>query len=302
MHVVDAVTTVERCRALVAVAFPGIDVGRVAPLGAGWDGTAFTVGDRLVFRFPRRAEVAARLRVEVALLAELGPALPLPVPRPDHVAPGALDFPWTFAGYPLLRGVPLDAVALDDPAIGRVADDLGRFLAALHRFPADRAAALGVPAFTPERWVERTAALWERALPVVAVRLGDERAARLDGAWRARLADRRLLDFTPVLVHGDLALEHVLVDPESGRVGGVIDFTDAMVADPALDYAGLPEALARRVQAASGESGGASFWARWAFCRAATPLHAVLAGRQLGRDDLLEEGLARLDRQAAGGG
>jgi len=294
---VQAVTTLERCRELVRAAFPWLDAGHIEPLGAGWDCTAFVVDGRLVFRFPRRAEVVAALAVEVALLAELGPSLPLPVPRPDHVAPSALDFRWPFAGYPLLPGVPLDPSALDDAATERVANELGGFLSALHRFPTDRAAELGVPVYTPEAWVARTAELWRGAQPLVVEGLGVERARSLDAGWETRLGNPALMDFRPVLVHGDLALEHVLVEPRSGVVSGVIDFGDAMVADPALDYAGFPESFARRVLRASGEREDAAFWARRALCVQAAPLHAVLAGVELGRDELLAQGLERLARQ-----
>jgi aminoglycoside phosphotransferase (APT) family kinase protein len=43
----------------------------------------------------------------------------------------------------------------------------------------------------------------------------------------------RLLAFT----HNDLQADHVLVDPSSGRLLGVVDFADARTADPLLDLA-----------------------------------------------------------------
>ncbi|UMG94862.1 phosphotransferase [Nocardioides sp. TF02-7] len=39
----------------------------------------------------------------------------------------------------------------------------------------------------------------------------------------------------PRLCHGDLGAEHVFVDPRTGEVTGVIDWSDAAVTDPALD-------------------------------------------------------------------
>src|SRR5262249_52882689 len=46
-----------------------------------------------------------------------------------------------------------------------------------------------------------------------------------------------LVGFEPALVHADLGPEHLLV--ESGRLAGVIDWGDARIGDPALDYAWL---------------------------------------------------------------
>ena len=41
-----------------------------------------------------------------------------------------------------------------------------------------------------------------------------------------------------MLLHADIFAEHIRVDGD-GRLAGVIDFADALVADPALDFAGL---------------------------------------------------------------
>jgi aminoglycoside phosphotransferase (APT) family kinase protein len=41
-----------------------------------------------------------------------------------------------------------------------------------------------------------------------------------------------------VLIHGDISGDHLLLDGDSG-LGGVIDFGDAMISDPALDLAGI---------------------------------------------------------------
>jgi aminoglycoside phosphotransferase (APT) family kinase protein len=46
-----------------------------------------------------------------------------------------------------------------------------------------------------------------------------------------------LVGFEPALVHADLGAEHLLV--RDGRLAGVIDWGDARVGDPALDYAWL---------------------------------------------------------------
>jgi aminoglycoside phosphotransferase (APT) family kinase protein len=37
-------------------------------------------------------------------------------------------------------------------------------------------------------------------------------------------------------VHGDLSQDHVLFDEGTGRISGVIDFTDAVITTPLLDF------------------------------------------------------------------
>ena len=38
------------------------------------------------------------------------------------------------------------------------------------------------------------------------------------------------------MVHGDLERQNVLIDPRTGTLAGVIDFSDALVGSPALDF------------------------------------------------------------------
>ena len=40
-------------------------------------------------------------------------------------------------------------------------------------------------------------------------------------------------------IHHDICADHVLVDPDIGRLLGIIDFTDATVGDPVGDFVGL---------------------------------------------------------------
>ena len=39
-----------------------------------------------------------------------------------------------------------------------------------------------------------------------------------------------------VFSHNDLGIEHVLVDPETATVTGILDWTDAALVDPAYDF------------------------------------------------------------------
>lgn len=77
------------------------------------------------------------------------------------------------------------------------------------------------------------------AAPAIAERLGALVSAAepyLRGAVRAPApAPRSAKRF----VHGDICPDHVIVDPVTGELHGLIDFADAMVGDPVLDFVGL---------------------------------------------------------------
>jgi aminoglycoside phosphotransferase (APT) family kinase protein len=186
----------------------------IVEIDVGYDFEVAIVDDDWVFRFPRRAGVEEALEVEVVLLPALAPALPVVVPSFEHISREPL-----FVGYRLIRGEPL---------VDEDADGVRAFLEALHAFdPA------GLPVERPD-WVEayrNQCTEFERLVLPLFDRDRHPEAKRLFAETET------LLDFEPVLLHADLGPEHLLV--RDGRLVGVIDWGDARVGDPALDYAWL---------------------------------------------------------------
>lgn len=230
-------------RLAIAAAFPDLRITSCAFLAEGWDSAAWEVNRELIFRFPKRAEVARWLARERALLPALAPALPAPIPRFTHLARAGApaDPALPFVGYPALRGTPLDAA----PGLLRAGSPLparlGAFLGALHAFPVERAVARGVAPGSWFEWVAGWRRFWARL--AAAVPAFDARVARIIRATEEAFLDELIAAERPVtLVHHDLALEHILVDPDAGRIAGVIDWGDAAIGDPAIDFAALAPA------------------------------------------------------------
>ena len=131
-----------------------------------------------------------------------------------------------------LDGTPATDVRLRGGASRRFAPEVGAFLEALHAVPLEEARAIGVPEV--DLGTEQYPKLVATALPLLGPRSRAWLETRFEGFLRAggsRAAAR-------VLVHGDISHQHLLTDA-SGALLGVIDFADAMIADPALDFAGL---------------------------------------------------------------
>lgn len=174
-------------------------------LGQGWDSTATLVGERWVERRPRRAEVEASLRREVAVMPWLAPELPLPVPVPVLVSADPF-----VVRHELVPGGEL---ASPNAAQGR---QLGEFLLALHGVAVAEAVSRGVG--SPPVPLDRFRA---EVLPLV-----PDQGDLLDAIAAAPV---------DTLVHGDLGPEHVL--GRDGVLTGVIDFGDVHVGDAAIDLA-----------------------------------------------------------------
>ena len=186
----------------------------ILEIDVGYDFEVAIVDDDWVFRFPRRAAVAQALELELVLLPAIAPALPVDVPSFEHVSHDPL-----FVGYRLIRGEPL---------VDEDADGVRAFLEALHTFDAS-----GLPLGRPD-WVEAyrdQCAEFERLVLPLLDRDLRAQAKRLFGDAET------LVGFEPTLLHADLGPAHLLV--RDGRLAGVIDWADARLGDPALDYAWL---------------------------------------------------------------
>jgi aminoglycoside phosphotransferase (APT) family kinase protein len=209
---------------------------RVVWLGEGCDSVAFAVNDEWVFRFPKSDATAEQFAIEARLLPSLAPRLPLAVPRVVFEGVPSPAFPRRFCGYRKLSGEPAIRVPRGSVRLGALVEPLARFLSALHAVPIDVACAAGVPRH----------ALRDVLDDVRADALSDlERVREVDAAapidqWRAFLdALPPVVDSPAVLVHNDLAAEHLLFDHAAGTITGVIDWSDVAVSDPIVDFAGL---------------------------------------------------------------
>jgi aminoglycoside phosphotransferase (APT) family kinase protein len=222
-----------RARSLIRAQFDELADADVELVAAGWDNAAFLVGDRWIFRFPRREVAVAGLVREIEVLPRLAPNLPLPVPEPRWIGVAADGYPWPWFGAAALPGRELASIELPDEQRGELGGAIGRFLADLHA-PGLRSRIGPTLPLDPNRRAD------------MAFRVGATRR-RLDelaeaGVWQAPPEVGELLDDAAGLppspriavLHGDLHARHLLVDSD-GRAAGVIDWGDVCIGDPAID-------------------------------------------------------------------
>ena len=180
----------------------------------GWDFRVLIVDEAWVVRWPRHRLAVEEIEKEADLLPALAPLLSVEVPRFEYVS----REPWLVA-YRLIRGEPL---VDEDP------DGVRGFLDALHAVDVD-----AVPAPRPD-WLEIYRAQAGEFRRVVLPLLDkDERP----GGEALLAQTETLTGFEPALTHSDLGPTHLLV--RDGRLAGVIDWGDARIGDPAVDYSWL---------------------------------------------------------------
>ncbi|MFF9240353.1 aminoglycoside phosphotransferase family protein [Streptomyces sp. NPDC014801] len=206
----------------------------VRPVAEGGGPCTWWVGTRHVLRLAPDREAAARQRRELRLRDLVRPHVPVAVPT--SIAHGEWSPGLTYTLDTLVPGG--TAEEHDVSAIGEA--DLAGFLTGLRAVPARQAETLGVPRTAP-RSLE---ALRRMAVPAArtlatAEEFDPGRLAQLTPPGAAQLAAQT---GTAVLVHHALAGEHLVVSGD-GRVRGVLDWTGAVLGDPAEDIAGLALAV-----------------------------------------------------------
>ena len=185
------------------------------PLAEGWDNAVWLADERWAFWLPRRQIAIPGVRREIAVLGELAPQLPLPIPVPRFVG----HAPWPYFGAELIAGE--EPLGLTDDERRAVARPLGEFLRALH--------SASVSAELPDDPMGRAdmAIRVPRTADALAAIGVEPPRGLLDAASRLPRPDAMCV------THGDLHFRHVLVD--GGAVAGVIDWGDVCRGDPSID-------------------------------------------------------------------
>ncbi|MET7700512.1 aminoglycoside phosphotransferase family protein [Streptomyces sp. NPDC005485] len=230
--------TADTVRRLVLSLLPGSGASGagpdVRPVGEGGAHSSWWVGARHVLRLAPDRDASVRLRRELRLRDLVRPHVGVAVPV--SVAHGE----WASGlGYTLDTRLPgTTGEAPDVSALGE--NDLAGLLTGLREVPVRQAEPLGVPRAAPRSLETLRAAAADAARRLAAADEFDPaRLAQLTAPAAVQLAAQSQ---GAVLVHHALRGEHLVVSGD-GRVRGVLDWSDAVLGDPAEDIAGLAIAV-----------------------------------------------------------
>ena len=189
-------------------------------------------GQQWVLRQPRREDVWARAENERQVLDVVKEHLSVKVPDWHICTPELI-------AYPLLNG---DPIAVVDPAGAGYAwrfpqeslsdvffDSLAATLVQLHGIDATEAVKGGVRSKTPMEVRQEFAANVEEIKQSFTV------PERLAERWKNWLSTDSFWPEHATFNHGDLHPPHIIVD-DTQRVTGLIDWTEAEIADPGKDF------------------------------------------------------------------
>ena len=211
-------------------AFPGQTGSSVRLDQSGGDHFVLIVDEARAFRFPHPGGHGPDLEIKV--LRALRRHAEIATPDYDIIDPDG-----QFASYLLIAGVPLtptrfSALSADNVRIAIA--DVVDLLKTLHALDPR---AVEPPGVWPRMWSAGQFAdrLRDTRLPALASWAPELLPSIEAFLWRYR-SDQPPCD---VLLHGDLVSDHLLVDEATGRLTGIIDFSDVALGDPAHDLLGF---------------------------------------------------------------
>jgi aminoglycoside 2''-phosphotransferase len=219
---------------------PDLDLNQIRVDPYGLNNLVVMVGDEWVCRFPRTEVSRDYLRREALLLSVISRYVGDVVP--EFTSSSNTDF----VAYRMLPGKPLyrhDLLRLNDKLQDQFAADLAEFLNQLHSVPSKALEAAGFPsppmispAAVHEQWTRRLDEIRFELFP----HLWADQHAYIEDLFAPVITGHLdMAAYLPVLIHNDLASYHLLSDPQTGRLTGVLDFGEAGWGDPAADYAVL---------------------------------------------------------------
>jgi aminoglycoside 2''-phosphotransferase len=212
-------------------AFPDLQFQDARLIDNGLENVVVILDREWVFRFPRSEWSFHSFALEQRLLTELRARTAIELPNYRHVAPDM-----RFGGYPIVKGEPLGNSlfqSLDHAGQCQALDQFADFLNALHGLSPPRLYGKQPRHGTPK--ADFIALYFQQQRKYLAPKLGQGLLGRIDEFFNVYAAAET---YPERVCHGDIDDHHVLFNLSSQKLG-IIDFGDAGIGDPAMDFAFL---------------------------------------------------------------
>lgn len=224
----------DTCLKVVKRKFSNVDDKGIQIFDDGWDYIVIVVNNETAFRFPRREDYATTLPIEMNFLELFADKSPVRVPKLTYQKDETTGIP--YVSYSFIPGIQFTinvSSTFTKDELLTIAKQLGVFLTAIHSFSLEKAKQLGIKQIDSfDSCQKRLTKIKKKVFPYI---------VEHERRWIVTLFEDflRIITKTPiksVLTHSDLMPEHIIVDPKTHTLSGIIDFGDILIADPAYDF------------------------------------------------------------------
>ena len=199
----------------------------------GWTNLVIEINNRWIFRFVRDKD-NRQIVLEGDFLPQFIQVCPIDIPKlvmsdTDYIA------------YPKIIGErfsPEKFLLFSDTQKTELIKLLAEFLTCLHDFQYDHPSLSDAPYGGRDFWND----LWFSVKDNLAL----ETKTKMKTYFTKIFEQISAVPFQKTLIHADLGTNNVLVNFDRGSLGGVIDFGDLCLGDPAADFAGFYRNFGRR--------------------------------------------------------
>jgi aminoglycoside 2''-phosphotransferase len=220
----------------IARAEPELALETVETNNEGLVNNVLIINGRRVFRFPKHDWAIDHLRHEANCLALARKHLEMTLPHWSVYESEQLRHP--FAAYDWIPGEALTRHTLlrlplaDQQAI---AQQLGTFLHQLHTVPTTEVEKMEIRPSVTNRTMEKWQKLYDDVKEMLFPYLMTFARDWVEQHFAPVLTNPDFITCEPVFMNGDLGPYHLLYNPQTRRLNGVIDFGTAGLGDPATD-------------------------------------------------------------------
>ena len=215
---------------------PDLDITTAELNTLGQNSDILVVNDTLIFRFPRYPAGIQQLQTEVELLQTLQGKLPLPIPHPQYIQLGdTAGACWV--GYQMIKGEPFwreDIHQLSAETQYQYARQIGDFLRALHQIPQ-----VELPSLPDDDRLEFWQDFYAQIQGKLFQFMRPDATHDIQAHFETYFNNVQKYAYQPTLRHGDFGTVNILHDMTVSTITGILDFGDAALGDPAMDYAAL---------------------------------------------------------------
>lgn len=216
--------------------FPECKKNKIKFFNDGCDHYVFVLNDKHVFRFPRTKALGKKDYVENKFLKIF--ALDSSILVPQMIGHFDEKTSIKYQTYEFIKGMHLSkelAATLAEQELIIIATEMGRFLTKLHSFSLSQARDMGMDELDPIKYGDYFKEFLKKDKEIIFPLLSTDEQVWIEKLIKDFTDLTRDKPFEVKVTHFDMLPEHIIIDTETHKLNGIIDFS-LRIADPARDF------------------------------------------------------------------
>jgi aminoglycoside phosphotransferase (APT) family kinase protein len=218
--------------------YTGVKIENFKIIGSGFGSVIIESNEGMIFRIAKNLDTAKQYVMECEVLPQIKNYLHMNIPKPIWHIFNNTSAPYGIMAYRKLKGNSIDPIAynkINQTSKYVIAKEVANFISLIHQVPYDKFNFDNIPKIKNDK--KTLMVLRENTFEFLKWKLTADELKKMEDWWEKILSDDTFYYYKPTLCHGDTWYENILVDDSYSHVVGVIDFSNMMIGDPAVDLA-----------------------------------------------------------------